>query len=153
MLNRNLAIFKQKPFMFFVLSFILILVSSNVFAVTGVSDSEMRTSANFKGKIKLTEGALSLSYSSTEEELALVCSFKSSDKKYQISISSQDRLGVIIIAEANNLTYSVEFLQPEQSWEPLKSFSNKHEYSRRAKLNQRPGWEIVVFERISQIAA
>lgn len=153
MLNKNLAVFKLKPFTFLVLSFILILVFANVFVVTGVSDSDMRTSANFKGKIKLIEGVLSLSYSSTEEELALVCSFKSSDKKYQLSINSQDRLGIIIIAEANNLTYSVEFLQPEQSWEPLKSFNNKHEYSRRAKLDQRPGWEIVVFEKISQIAA
>ncbi|MBS3787727.1 hypothetical protein KGY79_05960 [Candidatus Bipolaricaulota bacterium] len=152
-LKKNQAVSKRTNFFLLVTLLFLVSILLTSAKITGISKPTGTSSANFTGTIKLIEGNLHLSYSSSKEDLKLECSFESEEKSYSLSLTSQDRLGILIIVEGKNISYAVEFLRQEHEWKPLEKRTNKNEYKSRAKLFQKPGWEILVVEKAGQLAA
>lgn len=127
-----------------------------IFLLAGYSLAvQAQISLDFSTKVKtsfqLSSGRLEITYEGQPQELTIYYVLKKERKEYSLSLSSQQELGLLVIADGQEISYSVSFLLADEAWEPLGDLNSK-EYEVRGRLNQRPGWRILVIEKINRFS-
>lgn len=133
-----------------VVTILLVLLVSNVLPTTrtfAASKEDDKITASFSTKIELADGEIRLSYSSGTGKLKLVHYRDKGEKEHEASFSSEKRLGLLIAVDRERLSYSVEVLETGEDWDPFKGDLDVSGYRKRARLSQKPGWEVVVMEK------
>lgn len=133
-----------------VVTILLVLLASNGLPTTrafAVSEEDDKITASFSTKIGLTEGKLKLSYSSDTSKLELEYYGWKGEKEYELSFSSEKRLGLLIVDERGQLSYSLEVLKTGEDWEPFDDKFDATAYRKKARLSQKPVWEVLVVEK------
>ncbi|MBS3788344.1 hypothetical protein KGY79_09150, partial [Candidatus Bipolaricaulota bacterium] len=131
------------------ITIILLLLSIGlpVTRVNAISDEEPKTTTNFSTRIGLTYGEIKISYSSDMDELLFVHFGSKGEKEHEASFSSEKRLGLLIAVDRERLSYFVAVLEKGEVWDPFKGELDVSEYRKRARLSQKPGWEVLVIEK------
>lgn len=93
----------------------------------------------------LSMNGLSVNYSSETDSITIKHKTKE-DKKYQVKLKSENKMGLLIQVASAEFTYSLHFLNEGEEWPREESFQKKTYESR--SMTSLPGWIVcIVFEK------
>ena len=93
-------------------------------------------------KVKFDSGEIMVNYSSETELITIT--HDAEEKRYQIQLSSRDRMGVLIEVDGSEFNYSLRFLEEDQKWPPEELVEKKTLTSK--SVTKLPGWVICIIE-------
>jgi len=120
---------------------------------TSAISKEAGISARFSSTIQLREGKLEISYSSNSAELKLKYYLTGKKPEYDVTFYSEQPLGILVVTEDGKVSYSATPLKLGEKWKPFEGTMDENRYRRRAKLSQKPGWQILVVEKVESFSA
>lgn len=134
--------------------FILFFLFFSIFSLNSLANlSESGSFSRFSTSLKLSELKLGIEYSTRTDKIKIEYFSKEDEKKeYEVSLASENKLGLLIMVEGKRVSYSVELLEDEESWDPLEGLEDQDNYVKRAKFSQTEGWEIIVVEKIESVS-
>ena len=107
-------------------------------ALVGFAAPQGRSSTSLTASFDFENASLTVVYRSEAGELEATYAREGLRKK--IRLSSEERLGVLIVVSGEGITHTARFLEDGEVWRP------EITASRRMKLSQRPGWSIFLVE-------
>jgi len=93
--------------------------------------------------VSLGEGTINLSYSSEEDVLRI--NYSTDDKECQLVLTSTQRMGLLIRVVGAGLTYSLRFLQEEETW-PMDGTLEGEDCVNKT-ITEVPGWFVIVVQK------
>jgi len=97
-------------------------------------------------KVTLEKGTICISYSSEEDVLRI--NYSMNDKECQLILASTQRMGLLIQVAGPEITFSLRFLEKEESWPAVEELRGKQYASR--EIFATPGWVVVVVQQSEQ---
>ena len=94
-------------------------------------------------KVQLERGTICISYSSEEDVLRI--SYSIDDKECQLVLTSTQRMGLLMQVAGSEITYSLRFLEEEQTW-PTADALTEEDYASKTVF-EAPGWLIVIIQK------
>ena len=94
-------------------------------------------------KVALEKGTICVSYSSEEDVLRI--NYLTDDKQCQLVLTSTQRTGLFMQVEGSEITYSLRFLEEEETW-PTADTLEEDELTSKA-IFEAPGWVVIIVEK------
>ncbi len=140
----------KDAFSFCLIGFIVILLLA-AYCLQVRAQISAKYSTKIKTSFQLSRGRLEINYAGQRQELTINYVLNKERKEYTLALSSQQKLGLLVIADETEISYSVSFLLTDEDWKPLDDLNSK-KYEVRGRLNHRPGWRILVIEKITRFS-
>jgi len=93
--------------------------------------------------VAIGEGIINFSYSS--EEGALRINYSADDKECQLVLTSPQRMGLFIQVAGSEITYSLRFLEEEETW-PTADTLEEEDYASKT-IFKAPGWIVIIVQQ------
>jgi len=94
-------------------------------------------------KVTLEKGTICVSYSSDEDVLRI--SYSTDDKECQLTLFSPQRMGLLMQVAGSEITYSLSFLEEEETW-PTADILEEEQYSSKT-IFETPGWVVIIVQK------
>jgi len=94
-------------------------------------------------RVTLEKGTICVSYSS--EEGVLRINHMTEDKECQLVLSSTQRIGLLIQVAGSQITYSLRFLEEEETW-PTDDTLEDEQCTSKA-IFEAPGWVVIIVQK------
>jgi len=94
-------------------------------------------------KVALEKGTICVSYSSEEDVLRI--NYSTDDKECQLTLSSTQRMGLLMQIVGTEITYSLRFLEEEETW-PAADELKEEEYASKT-IFKAPGWIVIIVQK------
>jgi len=102
--------------------------------------------AYVRAAVSVGEVCISLAYMGEEGVLQIV-GYSIRDKECQLALSSTERMGVLIEVAAEEINFSLKFLEEGEIWPQAEALGEEYTVKSRFEF---PGWVVVVVQRTEQ---